>query len=125
MLQHCGVQSARALVVTMDAPAKVDEVVNRLGYEERIAMDVKAGLKARIGSLRLGGKGFMLDCRHSIPMSELMAAPVVLEMASIGNEDEKAFVLGLLLTALYEHLIVRRQLAAARATPGSRAAPGN
>ena len=27
MLQHCGVQSARALVVTMDAPAKVDEVV--------------------------------------------------------------------------------------------------
>lgn len=27
MLQHCGVQSARALIVTMDAPSKVDEVV--------------------------------------------------------------------------------------------------
>jgi CPA2 family monovalent cation:H+ antiporter-2 len=27
MLQHCGVQSTRALIVTMDAPAKVDEVV--------------------------------------------------------------------------------------------------
>ena len=27
MLQHCGVQSTRALIVTMDAPGKVDEVV--------------------------------------------------------------------------------------------------
>ena len=27
MLQHCGVQSTRALIVTMDAPTKVDEVV--------------------------------------------------------------------------------------------------
>lgn len=107
-----------------DLHAKVDEVVDRLGYEERIAMDVKAGLKARIGSLRLGGKGFMLDCRHSVPMSELVAAPVILEMASIGNEDEKAFVLGLLLTALYEHLIVRHQMAAAGAVGGNKPAAG-
>ena len=27
MLQHCGIQSTRALIVTMDTPAKVDEVV--------------------------------------------------------------------------------------------------
>ena len=90
---------------------KVEEVVDRLGYEERIEMDVKAGLKARIGSLRLGGKGFMLDCAHSLPMAELLAQPTVLEMAAIGNEDEKAFILGLLLTALYEHHIIQQQMA--------------
>lgn len=90
---------------------KVEEVVDRLGYEERIEMDVKAGLKARIGSLRLGGKGFMLDCAHSLPMAELLAHPTVLEMAAIGNEDEKAFILGLLLTALYEHHIIQQQMA--------------
>ncbi len=107
-----------------DLHAKVDEVVDRLGYEERIAMDVKAGLKARIGSLRLGGKGFMLDCRHSVPMHELVAYPTILEMASIGNEDEKAFVLGLLLTALYEYLIVRHQIAAAGGGPAMKARGG-
>ncbi len=107
-----------------DLYGKVDEVVDRLGYEDRIAMDVKAGLKARIGSLRLGGKGFMLDCRYSVPMHELVACPTILEMAPIGNEDEKAFVIGLLLTALYEHLIIRHQMAAAASTPGGKRATG-
>ena len=95
-----------------DLYRKVDEVVDRLGYEARIEMDVKAGLKARIGSLRLGGKGFMLDTQRSFPMRDLLAHPTVLEMAPVGNEDEKAFLLGLLLTALYEHHIVQAQMGA-------------
>lgn len=92
---------------------KVEEVVDRLGYDERIEMDVKAGLKVRIGSLRLGGKGFMLDCAHSLSMVDLLAHPTVLEMAAIGNEDEKAFILGLLLTGIYEHHIIQQQMAPA------------
>jgi len=99
-----------------DLYQKVEAVVDRLGYEDRIEMDVKAGLKARIGSLRLGGKGFMLDCAHSLPMADLLAHPTVLEMASIGNEDEKAFILGLLLTAIYEHHIIENQMAQAAAS---------
>jgi len=89
-----------------DLYRKVDEVVDRLGYEERIQMDVKAGLKARIGSLRLGGKGLMLDVRRSVPMKELLAQPAVLELERIGNDDEKAFVIGLLLTRIYEYRVV-------------------
>ena len=89
---------------------KIDEVVDRLGYEERIQMDVKAGLKARIGSLRLGGKGLMLDVRHSIPMAELLAHPTVLELERIGNDDEKAFLIGLLLTRLYEYRVVQARM---------------
>lgn len=89
-----------------DLYRKVDEVVDRLGYEERIQMDVKAGLKARIGSLRLGGKGLMLDVRRSVPMRELLAQPAVLELERIGNDDEKAFVIGLLLTRIYEYRVV-------------------
>lgn len=86
---------------------KIDEVVDRLGYEERITRDVKAGLKARIGSLRLGGKGLMLDTRYGVPMSELLAHPTVLELERIGNDDEKAFVIGLILTRLYEYRITQ------------------
>ncbi|HIQ05377.1 MAG TPA: ATP-binding protein [Anaerolineae bacterium] len=89
---------------------KIDEVVDRLGYEERIQMDVKAGLKARIGSLRLGGKGLMLDVRHSVPMAELLSHPTVLELERIGNDDEKAFLIGLLLTRLYEYRVVQARM---------------
>jgi len=86
-----------------DLYRKIDEVTERLGYEERIEMDVKAGLKARVGSLRLGGKGLMLDTQHGVPISELLAHPTVLELERIGNDDEKAFLIGLILTRLYEY----------------------
>jgi DNA helicase HerA-like ATPase len=86
---------------------KIDEVVDRLGYEERIERDVKAGLKTRIGSLRLGGKGLMLDTRIGVSMSELLAKPTILELERVGNDDEKAFLIGLILTRLYEYRIVQ------------------
>ncbi|MBV9231236.1 MAG: DUF87 domain-containing protein, partial [Chloroflexi bacterium] len=40
---------------------KVDIVTNRLGYDREVESNVKAGLKTRIGSLRIGSKGLMLD----------------------------------------------------------------
>ncbi len=97
-----------------DLYRKVDEVVDRLGYEQRIQMDVKAGLKARIGSLRLGGKGLMLDTRHGVPIGDLLARPTVLELERLGNDDEKAFLIGLILTRLYEY---RQVQAKKQATP--------
>jgi len=90
-----------------DLYLKIDEVVDRLGYEERIQMDVKAGLKARIGSLRLGGKGLMLDVPRGLPIADLLGRPVVLEMERVGNDDEKAFLIGLILTRLYEYRVLQ------------------
>lgn len=85
-----------------DLYEKIDDVVDRLGYDQRIQMDVKAGLKARIGSLLLGGKGLMLDTRHGVSIADLLARPTVLELERVGNDDEKAFLIGLILTRLYE-----------------------
>jgi hypothetical protein len=86
-----------------DLYLKIDDVVDRLGYDVKLERDIKASLKARIGSLRLGGKGLMLDVSHSIPMSSLLAQPTILELEQIGNDDEKAFIIGLILTRLYEY----------------------
>ncbi len=86
-----------------DLYQKVELVTNRLGYHEEIERNVKAGLKARIGSLRLGSKGLMLDTLRGIPMQELLSSPVILEMESIGNDDEKTFIMGLFLSRLYEY----------------------
>ena len=86
-----------------DLYEKIDQVTESLGYERKITMDVKAALKTRINSLRIGGKGLMLDTRNSIPMEELLSRPTVIELEHIGNDDEKAFLIGLLLIFLYEH----------------------
>lgn len=80
---------------------KVESVTHRLGYESRIAQDVVAGLKARIGALRLGSKGLMLDTPRGMPIGELLAHPTVLELESVGNDEEKGFLIGLIMTRLY------------------------
>jgi hypothetical protein len=88
-----------------DLYRKVDELVDRLGYERRITMDVKAALKTRINSLRVGGKGLMLDTKTSIPVEQLLKHPTVIELEKVGDDDEKAFLIGLLLMLLYEHYV--------------------
>lgn len=81
---------------------KIDEVVDRIGYEDRITMDIKSALKTRINNLRIGGKGLMLDTEKSVPFDEIMTKPTILELKYMGNDDEKTFVMGLILTSLYE-----------------------
>lgn len=82
---------------------KVDSITDRLGYDEEVQSNVKAALKARIHSLRIGGKGAMLDTAKSIPIGELLGQPVVFELEDIGDDDVKAFVIGILLVQLYEY----------------------
>ena len=93
-----------------DLYRKIEEVTLRLNYHGELEQNVIAGLKARIGSLRLGSKGFMLDTAHGISLSELLSRPTILELEHIGNDDEKTFLMGLLLARLYEY----RRLQAAR-----------
>jgi hypothetical protein len=86
-----------------DLYERIDPVVDAMGYDDRITMDIKAGLKARVGSLRIGGKGSMLDTANSIPMNILLNNPTILELENIGDDEEKAFIIGLLIARLYEY----------------------
>lgn len=105
--QSRGTEAAFPVFPTLhDLYLKIDPVVDRLGYDERISRDVKAGMKARIGSMLLGGKGLMLNTRRSVPVDDLLRYPTVLELERIGDDDEKAFVIGLLLARIYEHRVV-------------------
>jgi hypothetical protein len=93
-----------------DLAAKVPVIVDRMGYEQRITMDVKAGLMARINQLRLGGgKGLMLNTRRSVSESVLFESPCLLELKQIVSDDEKAFIIGLVLIRLYEYHEARQR----------------
>lgn len=99
-------RSARYPTLT-DLFQSIDGVVDELRYSKDTAQEIKAALKVRVNSLRLGGKGLLLDTRRSYPFAEIMSRPVVFELEHIGDDEEKAFIIGLLLTRLYEEHVAR------------------
>ena len=86
-----------------DLYRKIDVVTDNLGYHQEAKENTKAALKARINSLRIGGKGAMMDTRYSVPIEKLLSTPAVLELEDLGDDDTKAFVIGMLLVQLYEY----------------------
>ncbi len=98
---------ARAWPTLTDLYAKVDGVVGHYGYDLRTQSDIRAALELRINNLRLGAKGELLDVRDSARLEDLVSQPTVLELQGIGDAEQRAFVLGLLLTKIYEGCILR------------------
>ena len=82
---------------------KVSETVRRKGYFQEQQMNIEAALKARLSSLLVGAKGTMLDTPRSLPAKDLFERPVVIELENLGDDDEKAFLMGLLVSRLYEY----------------------
>ncbi|MED3997546.1 ATP-binding protein [Peribacillus frigoritolerans] len=82
---------------------KIDEIVDEFGYDSKLKSDITAALKARIHSLRVGGKGAMMNTPKSVSMELLLSRPVVMELEDIGDDDVKAFIMGILLVQLFEY----------------------
>jgi hypothetical protein len=81
----------------------IDPITESFGYSERIGPDVQAALKARIGSLLIGGKGQMLNTRRSIPPEIMFGKPTVVELKMVSEDSEKSFLMGMILVFLYEY----------------------
>lgn len=85
---------------------KIPEVVEDMGYHEKMRKDLIGSLQARISSMRIGSKGDTLNVFRSFPMDRLLNGNVVVELEDIGDDDVKAFIISLLLINLLEY---RRQ----------------
>jgi DNA helicase HerA-like ATPase len=86
-----------------DLIAKANVVISSLGYEERILGDLRAALVTRLDSLRRGGKGAMFDVVRPFPDEELFNHPTVIELERLGDDGDKAFLVGLILVRLAEY----------------------
>lgn len=82
---------------------KIEHIVRRKGYWIEQQMNIEAALKARLSSLMVGAKGLMFNCSKSIPSSVLFDRPTIIELKHMGDDDEKSFLMGLLVSRLYEY----------------------
>ena len=87
-----------------DLQRTAERVVNEVGYSQRITDDVLGFIRVRLASLRLGTTGRFLEGGHQLEFSKLLETNVVLEIEDVGDDRDKAFLMGTVLIRLTEHL---------------------
>ena len=90
-------------------------VVREIGYSQRITDDVLGFIKVRLSSLRLGTTGRFLEGGHQLDFGTLLSTNAVLEIEDVGDDSDKAFLMGTVLIRLAEHL----RMASRAGSPGS------
>lgn len=84
------------------------QVVDDIGYGAELAADVRGFVDVRLTSLLLGTPGRFLGGGHPLDVADLLSRNVVLELEDVGDDQDKAFCMGVVLIRLIEHLRVRR-----------------
>jgi hypothetical protein len=94
---------AAAFPTLADLENRVEDVIRSTGYDPEAMARLRGKLGAHLAGLQVGGKGAMFAAGQATPDEELFDRPVVLELESLGDEEDKAFVMGLVLIRLAEH----------------------
>ena len=102
-----------------DLQRTAERVVGEIGYSDEVQADVLGFIKVRLSSLRLGTSGRFLEGGHPVDFGQLLRHNTVLEIEDVGDDRDKAFLMGTVLLRLAEHLRLacRREAAA---VPGLR-----
>ncbi|MER6531874.1 ATP-binding protein [Streptomyces sp. NPDC001508] len=82
------------------------QVVETIGYGREVTADVRGFVDVRMGSLRQGTPGRFFEGGHPLDIAGLLSGNVVLELETITNDQDKAFLIGAVLIRLVEHLRV-------------------
>jgi hypothetical protein len=92
-----------------DLQAAAEQVVTEIGYGKEITDNVRGFIRVRLSSLRLGTTGRFFEGGHPIDFDRLLARNVVLEIEDVGDDRDKAFLMGTVLVRLVEHLRMRQR----------------
>ena len=79
-------------------------IVQEVGYSQRVTDDVLGFIKVRLSGLRLGTTGRFLVGGHQLDFGRLLRTNAVLEIEDVGDDSDKAFLMGTVLIRLAEHL---------------------
>ena len=75
-------------------------VVKEKGFGNELRANYEGSLVSRLSNLTVGSKGSMLDCTHSIDFDFLLTHKVILEMEEIRSPEDKALLMGFILSRL-------------------------
>lgn len=92
-----------------DLQAAAEQVVTEIGYGKEITDNVRGFIRVRLSSLRLGTTGRFFEGGHPIDFDQLLARNIVLEIEDVGDDRDKAFLMGTVLVRLVEHLRLRQR----------------
>jgi hypothetical protein len=81
----------------------IEHVTRERGYDPQVTANIRSGLQTRLSGLMVGGKGLMFDVPSSIPFETLLLRPTILEFSALGDDEEKAFLLGAILLRLMQY----------------------
>ena len=92
-----------------DLALAAEEIVGQIGYSQEITRNVTGFIRVRVESLRHGTTGRFLEAGHRLDFARLLDSNVVFELEDVGDDRDKAFLMGTVLLRLVEHLRLRQQ----------------
>jgi DNA helicase HerA-like ATPase len=104
---HPGVRPRHPTLADLETVAR--EVVEAIGYGPEVTADVRGFIAVRLGSLRLGTTGRVFGASRRLDLARLLGRNVVLEIEDVGDDRDKAFLMGAVLIQIVEHLRVRER----------------
>ncbi len=84
-------------------------IVDEIGYGDDMKKNVRGYVDVRVASLRLGTPGRFFEGGHPLDFAALLHRNVVVEIEGVTNDQDKAFVMGVLLIRLYEQLLLENK----------------
>src|SRR5690242_3045710 len=92
-----------------DLQTAADAVVREAAYGAEVERNVRGFITVRLGSLRLGTPGRFFEGGHQLDFTGTLGRNVVLEIEDVGDDQDKAFLIGAVLVRLTEHLRLRQR----------------
>ncbi len=78
----------------------LEKIVDEKGFSDRLRDDYRGSLISRFSNLTKGSKGALFNCRRSIDFEKLINQNVVIEMENLKSAEDKALLMGFILTRL-------------------------
>lgn len=84
-------------------PSTLEGIVQEAGYTAEMGNNIKASLKVRFENLLKGYKGKIFGSDKTTSFSDIMKKPTVICLKNVVDDEQKALLMSLLLTYLYEY----------------------
>jgi hypothetical protein len=92
-----------------DLKNEVELYVQNMDYEGEIKGNIKTAILARLESLCVGAKGYMLNTNERFKAQNLTNKNVVFELEGLADDSDKAFAVGLLIVFLTEYRFIEKE----------------